>query len=228
MASLLPRFYDPAKGQILLDGTDLRDLTLESLRAQMSLVLQEPLLFTGTIEDNIRYGRLDASFDEVVEAAKMANAHEFIMRLPAKYNTPLGERGAKISGGERQRICIARAFLKNAPILILDEPTSSIDSRTEAVILDALARLMEGRTTFVIAHRLSTIRHADLILVLSKGRIEEQGAHEELIERDGLYAQLYRSQLESNGRVAKTSSNGGADPSGIDPREAGRAGAWRR
>lgn len=223
LASLLPRFYDPARGQVLLDGCDLRDLTLESLRAQMSIVLQEPLLFTGTIEDNICYGKLDASFDEVVKAAKRANAHDFIMRLPAKYKTPLGERGAKISGGERQRICIARAFLKDAPILILDEPTSSIDSQTEAVILEALDKLMYGRTTFVIAHRLSTIRNADLILVLSKGRIQDQGTHEELIERGGLYSELYRSQLHTDHRVSKSTSNGEAPPPDIDREMVGDA-----
>ncbi len=211
LANLIPRFYDPAEGQVLLDGIDVRDLTLESLRSQMSLVLQEPLLFTGSIEENIRYGRLDASFEEVVEAAKAANAHDFITRLPAKYKTNLGERGAKISGGERQRICIARAFLKDAPILILDEPTSSIDSRTEAVILDALDRLMEGRTTFMIAHRLSTIREASLILAIQHGRIEELGAHENLMANNGLYSELYRAQT---GSKASNKDSGNEDSAG--------------
>ncbi len=152
-------------------------MTLKSLRQQISIVLQEPLLFSATIADNIRYGRLDATMDDVIEAAKHANAHDFIMRLPKQYDTPLGERGAQLSGGERQRIAVARAFLKDAPILILDEPTSSIDSRTEAVILDALDRLMVGRTTFMVAHRLSTIRNVDLILVMNHGRIVEPGTH---------------------------------------------------
>jgi ATP-binding cassette, subfamily B, bacterial len=194
LMSLLPRFYDPAEGRILLDGVDIRDLTLASLRAQISLVLQEPLLFGGTIEDNIRYGRPDAGRDEVVAAAKAANAHDFIMKLPGKYRTKLGERGAKLSGGERQRISVARAFLKDSPILVLDEPTSAIDSRTEAVILEALGRLMEGRTTFMIAHRLSTVRNASQILVINDGEIVERGGHDELLEAGGLYRLLHEAQ----------------------------------
>jgi len=200
LVSLLPRFYDSKEGRILLDGTDIRQLTLRSLRAQVSMVLQESLLFSGSIRDNIRYGRLEASTDEIIEAAKAANAHDFIMNLPQQYDTELGERGAKLSGGERQRISVARAFLKDAPILILDEPTSSIDSKTEAVILDALDRLMVGRTTFMIAHRLSTIRRADAILVLDRGQLVEQGTHEELLEREGLYKHLYEMQTNHQGR----------------------------
>jgi ATP-binding cassette subfamily B protein len=194
LVSLLPRFYDPAGGRIVIDGVDIRSITLKSLRQQISVVLQEPLLFSSTVADNIRYGRLDASIEDVMDAAAQANAHEFIMRLPKQYDTPLGERGAQLSGGERQRIAVARAFLKNAPILILDEPTSSIDSRTEAVILDALARLMVGRTTFLVAHRLSTLRNVDTIVVLNHGVIAEMGTHDELLARDGLYRQLHDVQ----------------------------------
>jgi ABC-type multidrug transport system fused ATPase/permease subunit len=214
LVSLLPRFYEPQSGQVFVDGRDIRTLTLESLRAQISLVLQEPLLFSGTIADNIRYGRLEATDDEIIAAAEAANAHSFITRLPNGYQTELGERGAKLSGGERQRIAVARAFLKDAPILILDEPTSSIDSRTEAVILDALDRLMIGRTTFMIAHRLSTIRRADQILVIDQGRLVDKGTHAELVSRGGLYKQLHDMQTRPRGRrrldeeLVAVSSNG--------------------
>ena len=194
LVSLLPRFYDAQNGRILLDGQDIRTLTLKSLRQQISIVLQEPLLFSGSIADNIRYGRLDASEDEIIAAARAANAHDFIVKFPKQYETELGERGAQLSGGERQRISVARAFLKDAPILILDEPTSSIDSKTEAVILDALDRLMEGRTTFMIAHRLSTIRHSDKILVVDQGRLVEQGTHDELLHLGGVYKNLHELQ----------------------------------
>jgi ATP-binding cassette subfamily B protein/subfamily B ATP-binding cassette protein MsbA len=204
LLSLLPRFYDPIDGRILLDGVDIRDYSLKSLRAQISLVLQEPLLFAGTIADNIRYGRLDATQEEIEEAARQANAHDFVMALPEKYDTLIGERGAQVSGGERQRISVARAFLKDAPILLLDEPTSSIDSKTEAVILDALDRLMAGRTTFMAAHRLSTIRHADLIVVLNRGEVVEQGPHDELIVRNGLYRQLHDMQSGASRRREAT------------------------
>ena len=195
LTSLLVRFYDPRDGRIYLDGIDVRKLKLHSLRDQISLVLQEPLLFSGTVAENIRYGRLDATMDDVIEAARSAGAHDFIERLPQGYETELGERGAQLSGGERQRICVARAFIKDAPILILDEPTSSIDSKTEAIILDSLERLMAGRTSFMIAHRLSTIRHADKIVVIDRGRVVEQGTHEELLARDGLYRQLHDAQM---------------------------------
>jgi ABC-type multidrug transport system fused ATPase/permease subunit len=194
LMSLLIRFYDPNEGRILVDGVDLRKLSLRSLREQISVVLQEPVLFSGTIAENIRYGRLDASMDDIVEAARLASAHEFIERLPQGYESQLGERGAQLSGGERQRICVARAFIKDAPILILDEPTSSIDSKTEAVILDSLDRLMFGRTSFVIAHRLSTIRHVDKIVVVDQGCVVEQGTHDELLARKGLYRQLHDAQ----------------------------------
>jgi ATP-binding cassette, subfamily B, bacterial len=203
LISLVPRFYDPQRGRVLLDGVDVRRLTLASLREQVSIVLQEPLLFSGTIEDNIRYARLSATREEIVAAARAANAHDFVMRLPEKYQTVLGERGARLSGGERQRISVARAFLKDAPILILDEPTSAIDSRTEAVILEALERLMAGRTTFMIAHRLSTLRNADLILVMHGGRIVGRGTHDELMARDGLYRQLYSFQAGPPPRAAR-------------------------
>ena len=194
LISLIPRFYDPSRGRIEIDGVDIRKATLESLRRSVALVQQEPLLFSDTIANNIRYGRLEATMDEIIAAARAANAHDFIMALPEQYETIVGERGAKLSGGERQRISVARAFLKDAPILLLDEPTSSIDSKTEAVILDALDRLMEGRTTFMVAHRLSTIRDADQILVVNHGQIVESGTHEDLLQHRGLYSQLYESQ----------------------------------
>jgi ABC-type multidrug transport system fused ATPase/permease subunit len=202
LISLIPRFYDPSHGRIEIDGVDIRKVTLKSLRQSVSLVQQEPLLFSDTISNNIRYGRLEASKEEIVAAAKAANAHDFIMGLPEQYETVVGERGAQLSGGERQRISVARAFLKDAPILLLDEPTSSIDSKTEAVILDALDRLIEGRTTFMVAHRLSTIRAADQILVVNHGRIVESGTHQELLEQGGLYFQLYEMQTVKSLRRA--------------------------
>jgi ATP-binding cassette, subfamily B, bacterial len=195
LVSLIKRFHDVKSGAVYVDGVDVRTFKIKSLRDQISVVLQNPELFSGPIVDNIRYGKLDATVSEVEEAARAANAHEFISRLPKAYETEVGEGGAQLSVGERQRICVARAFLKDAPILILDEPTSSIDSRTESVILDALDRLSVGRTTFVIAHRLSTIRHVDLILVLDQGRLVERGTHEELIAANGLYRQLYDVQM---------------------------------
>jgi ABC-type multidrug transport system fused ATPase/permease subunit len=194
LMSLLVRFHDPQHGRILIDGTDVRQLTVASLRAGVSVVPQEPLLFSGSIEANIRYGRLDATVDEVVAAAKAANAHDFITALPHGYATAIGERGSGLSGGERQRIAVARAFLKDAPILVLDEPTSSIDSKTEEVILDALDRLVAGRTSFTIAHRLSTIHESDLIIVLDHGQVVERGTHDDLVHRRGLYFGLHEAQ----------------------------------
>jgi ATP-binding cassette subfamily B protein len=205
LMNLIPRFYDPQRGRLLLDGRDVRTLSLESLRRQISMVAQDPVLFSGTIADNIRYGRLDAKMDEIVEAAKAANAHDFIERLADGYDTEIGERGVRLSGGERQRICVARAFLKDAPILILDEPTSSIDSKTEAIILDALDELMIGRTTFMIAHRLSTVRHADLIATLDRGVLVEHGTHDELMARGGLYKQMHDVQTRT--RRKKTAAS---------------------
>src|SRR5207247_710376 len=195
LVSLIKRFHDVVTGEGLVDGIDGRKIKVKSLREQISVVLQTPELFSGPILDNIRYGKLEATLEEIVDAAKAANAHGFVELLPKKYDTVLGEGGAQLSVGERQRICVARAFLKDAPILILDEPTSSIDSRTEAVILDALDRLSVDRTTFVIAHRLSTIRHADLILVLDGGQLIERGTHDELLAKNGLYRQLYDVQM---------------------------------
>ncbi|MBS1879732.1 MAG: ABC transporter ATP-binding protein [Actinobacteria bacterium] len=200
LMSLLVRFYDPKRGRIEIDGVDLRDLQLHSLRDQISIVLQEPLMFSGTIRDNIAYGRLGASEEQIHAAARAANADEFVRNLPDGYETELGERGAQLSGGERQRLCVARAFLKDAPILILDEPTSSIDSKTEAVVLDSLDTLMEGRTSFVIAHRLSTVRHADQILVVDGGRVIERGTHETLVAAGGAYTQLHDAQTRERRR----------------------------
>lgn len=197
VASLLPRFYDATNGSITIDGQDIRKVTLDSLREQVGIVPQETVLFNGSVYDNILYGRLDATREEVEAAAKAANAHDFIMQLPNGYETMLGDRGMNISGGQRQRISIARAILKNPQILILDEATSALDTESERVVQEALDRLMVGRTSFVIAHRLSTIKNADKIMVLEKGQLIEQGNHDELMAIDGLYAHLYKIQYRS-------------------------------
>ena len=193
--NLIPRFYDVDAGSICIDGHDIRGLTQRSLRSHIGIVPQETLLFGGSIRENILYGKLDASEDEMIEAAKSANAHDFIMELPKGYDSIVGERGIKLSGGQRQRVAIARALLKNPSILLLDEATSSLDSESEQLVQEALARLMRNRTTLIIAHRLSTVRVAHRIAVLDKGRISEIGRHKDLMARRGLYAKLYEMQF---------------------------------
>ena len=197
IANLLPRFYDVNKGDIKIDGHSVREVTLDSLREQVGIVPQETMLFNGSVYNNILYGRLDATKEEIEAAAKAANAHDFIMQLTDGYETKLGDRGVNISGGQRQRIAIARAILKNPRILILDEATSALDTESERVVQEALDRLMVGRTSFVIAHRLSTVKNADKILVLEKGNLVESGTHDELLALDGLYAHLYKIQYRN-------------------------------
>jgi ABC-type multidrug transport system fused ATPase/permease subunit len=195
VVGLIPRFYDPGAGRVLIDGVDLRDLKLQGLRKQIGFVLQDTVLFRGTVRDNIAYGRPDATDEEIVTAAKLANADEFIARMPKGYDSLVGERGLTLSGGQRQRIGIARAIIRNAPILILDEPTAALDTESEKLVIDALDRLMKGRTVITIAHRLSTIRDSDKILVLKDGVVSEEGNHDELLALGGFYAELYRVQI---------------------------------
>ncbi len=197
IVGLIPRFYDPIAGQVQIDGVDLRDYKLQGLRSKIGFVLQDTVLFAGTVRDNIAYGRPGASDDDIVTAAKLANADEFISRMPHGYDSMVGERGLTLSGGQRQRIGIARAIIRNAPILILDEPTAALDTESEKLVIDALERLMKGRTVITIAHRLSTIRDADKIIVLKDGVVAEEGTHDELVARDGFYAELYRVQIGS-------------------------------
>lgn len=196
LCSLIPRFYDVTKGAVLLDGTDVRDITMKSLRNHVGVVLQDVYLFAGTVYENIRYGRPDATREEVITAAKNANAHEFIMSLPNGYDTDIGQRGVKLSGGQKQRLSIARVFLKNPPVLIFDEATSALDNESERIVQESLERLAKNRTTIVIAHRLSTIKNAGRILVLTDNGIEEEGTHDELMAKRGIYEKLYMMQFE--------------------------------
>ena len=198
IANLVPRFYDPLSGTITIDGIDIKTVTMKSLREQIGVVPQETVLFNGSVYSNILYGRLDATYDEVVNAAKAANAHNFIVEMPGGYDTQIGERGSKLSGGQRQRISIARAILKNPRILILDEATSALDTESEKLVQEAVDKLMIGRTSFVIAHRLSTIKRANVIVVMERGRLVEQGTHDELLALGGLYGKLYQVQFRKS------------------------------
>jgi ATP-binding cassette, subfamily B, bacterial MsbA len=200
LVNLIPRFYDISQGQIMIDGHDIRHVTIESLRGQIGIVTQQTILFNDTVRNNIAYGNIEKTDEDIIQAAKAANAHFFIMNLPKGYNTVVGEQGAKLSGGERQRISIARALLKDAPILILDEATSSLDTEAEIEVQDALEYLMKGRTTLIIAHRLSTIRNAHRILVLANGEIVEEGTHESLLEKRGEYFKFYSMQFKDENR----------------------------
>ena len=197
LCSLIPRFYDVTNGYVKIDGKDIRSLTLKSLRDHIGIVQQDVYLFVGTVYDNIRYGKPDATREEVIAAAKNANAHDFIMSLPNGYETDIGQRGIKLSGGQKQRLSIARVFLKNPPILIFDEATSALDNESEKVVQDSLEKLAKNRTTIVIAHRLSTIRNAEKILVLTEEGIAEEGTHQELMEKQGIYEKLYQMQFQS-------------------------------
>jgi ATP-binding cassette subfamily B protein len=202
IASLVARFYDPTQGAVKIDGQDIRNYKLKSLRSQISFVLQENLLFRAPVGQNIAYGRPEATRDEIIAAAKIANADEFITELPEGYDTMVGERGVTLSGGQRQRIAIARAVIRDAPILVLDEPTSGLDAASEELVFDALARLMKGRTSIVIAHRLATVQSANVIFVLQEGTIVQQGTHRELLARGGLYADLHEIQFRDQGNVS--------------------------
>jgi subfamily B ATP-binding cassette protein MsbA len=197
VVSLIPRFYDPVGGKVMIDGVDIREYTLQGLRKHIGFVLQDTVLFRGTVGENIAYGRPGATHDEVVAAAKLANAHEFIDRMPHGYDTLVGDRGLTLSGGQRQRIGIARAIIRNSPILILDEPTAALDTESEGRVIEALERLMKGRTVIMIAHRLTTIRDAEKIIVLKGGFVAEEGTHEQLLALDGVYAELHRAQFEA-------------------------------
>jgi subfamily B ATP-binding cassette protein MsbA len=210
-ASLIPRFYDPTAGRVMIDGTDVRGYTLRGLRRQIGFVLQETVLFSGTIRENIAYGRHDATDAQIVTAARLANADEFIAKMSGGYGARIGERGATLSGGQRQRIGIARAFLRDAPILILDEPTASLDSESEHLVIDGMQRLMKGRTVMMITHRLTTLRDADNILVLQNGIVAEQGTHDELLAHNGIYAGLYSRTSDATGAARES----GVEPQAI-------------
>jgi subfamily B ATP-binding cassette protein MsbA len=196
--SLIPRFYDPTAGRVLIDGVDSRDYQLQGLRRQFGFVLQDTVLFRGTVGENIAYGRPDATADQIVEAAQLANAHEFIERMPYGYSTMIGERGMTLSGGQRQRLGIARALIRNSPVLILDEPTAALDTEAEHRVIEALERLMKGRTVVMIAHRLATLRAADKVIVLKDGFVVEEGAHDHLLSLEGVYAELHKAQEEAS------------------------------
>ncbi len=211
LVNLIPRFYDVTGGAILVDGVDVRDVTIASLRAQIGMVTQDTVLFDDTVAANISYGSPGASRERIEAAARAAHAHEFVAALPEGYETRIGERGQRLSGGQRQRLAIARALLKDPPILVLDEATSSLDAESEHLVQDALLRLMENRTSFVIAHRLSTVRRADAIIVLERGAVREVGRHDELLARpNGVYARLYSLQMFENGAVIAGTAPGAA------------------
>jgi subfamily B ATP-binding cassette protein MsbA len=212
LVNLIPRFYDTRDGRILIDGMDVRDVQLKTLRRNIGMVLQDNILFTGSIRDNILYGRPNATEEDMLEAAEAGNANDFILEQPQGYETEIGERGAKLSGGQKQRLAITRAFLRNPRILILDEATSALDSESERLIQAALNKLMIGRTTLIIAHRLSTIMHADKIVTMQDGRIVEIGTHTELLERQGLYYHLYKAQFEHAISMQENIAETGAAP----------------
>jgi len=215
LVNLLPRFYDVSSGRVAIDGSDIRDVTVESLRAMVGIVTQQTILFNDSVKNNIAYGKIDQPFEKIVKAAEAAYAHGFIQNLPQGYDTVIGEQGVKLSGGERQRVSIARALLKNAPILILDEATSSLDSESEIEVQKALEFLMQGRTTLVIAHRLSTIRKADRIVAIANGIISEEGTHEQLLDRDGEYRRLYLLQFLDGDSERATARENAQRPSAI-------------
>jgi len=198
VAGLISRFYDPEQGRILIDGTDIADYNVEALRKQVGFVLQDTFLLYGSVAENIAYGKTSATKEEIINAARLADAEEFILKMPHGYDTLVGERGLTLSGGQRQRIGIARAVIRNSPILILDEPTSALDSESEKIVMDALEKLMKGRTVITIAHRLSTIKNSDKIIVIKDGEIKEEGTHEELLSYGKFYSELYQAQVRTS------------------------------